>query len=220
MIIPAPILLAARPLPPFAEAGWIYQIKFDGHRLMAGVKDSVVQLVTRNGADATKWFPGIVAGLASLRGGAHVLDGEICVLDEFGRSDFNRLQDRARKRRWYKGADPFVFSAIELLERTGLILLRLPVERQGLLPAPARSQGNYRVYEEAHVRRLAFIRHCRSLDMTRKGCDEYEPAGVCSVRSQRDGRFGADLEGCGYQSSIEGERRPFDVWAAWGIFVG
>ena len=39
-------------------------------------------------------------------------------------------------------------------------------EREGLLPAPARSQGNYRQYDMMHVERLSFIRHCRSLDMT------------------------------------------------------
>ena len=39
-------------------------------------------------------------------------------------------------------------------------------ERQGLLPPPARSQGNYRQYQTMHVERLSFIRHCRSLDMT------------------------------------------------------
>lgn len=39
-------------------------------------------------------------------------------------------------------------------------------EREGLLPAPTRSSGNYRMYGHAHVERLQFIRHCRSLDMT------------------------------------------------------
>ena len=39
-------------------------------------------------------------------------------------------------------------------------------EREGLLPQAARSEANYRVYDESHVKRLAFIRHCRSLDMT------------------------------------------------------
>lgn len=39
-------------------------------------------------------------------------------------------------------------------------------EREGLLPAPPRSAGNYRVYGPSHVERLAFVRHCRSLDMT------------------------------------------------------
>ena len=38
-------------------------------------------------------------------------------------------------------------------------------EREQLLPPPARTEGNYRVYEAVHKERLAFIRHCRSLDM-------------------------------------------------------
>lgn len=39
-------------------------------------------------------------------------------------------------------------------------------EREGLMPMPPRSGGNYRRYNEEHVERLTFIRHCRSLDMT------------------------------------------------------
>ena len=39
-------------------------------------------------------------------------------------------------------------------------------EREGLLPEPARSEGNYRLYTQVHVERLTFIRNCRSLDMT------------------------------------------------------
>ncbi|WP_341921511.1 Cd(II)/Pb(II)-responsive transcriptional regulator [Hydrocarboniphaga effusa] len=50
--------------------------------------------------------------------------------------------------------------------------LKVPVEtiryyeKEGLLPAPRRTEGNYRVYDTAHVDRLAFIRNCRALDMT------------------------------------------------------
>ncbi|WP_407316621.1 Cd(II)/Pb(II)-responsive transcriptional regulator [Pseudomonas sp. nanlin1] len=39
-------------------------------------------------------------------------------------------------------------------------------EREQLLPAPSRSDGNYRLYTQAHVERLTFIRNCRTLDMT------------------------------------------------------
>ena len=41
-------------------------------------------------------------------------------------------------------------------------------EKEGLLPAPARSGGNYRLYGQQHLERLAFIRRCRSLAMTAK----------------------------------------------------
>jgi Cd(II)/Pb(II)-responsive transcriptional regulator len=39
-------------------------------------------------------------------------------------------------------------------------------EREGLLPEPARTRNNYRIYGNDQLERLAFIRHCRSLDMT------------------------------------------------------
>ncbi|HSI59149.1 MAG TPA: Cd(II)/Pb(II)-responsive transcriptional regulator [Ideonella sp.] len=39
-------------------------------------------------------------------------------------------------------------------------------EREALLPTAERTDGNYRIYTPAHAERLAFIRHCRTLDMT------------------------------------------------------
>lgn len=39
-------------------------------------------------------------------------------------------------------------------------------EKSGLLPAPARSENGYRAYTQQHLERLAFIRHCRALDMS------------------------------------------------------
>ncbi|KXS30476.1 MAG: hypothetical protein AWT59_3400, partial [Candidatus Gallionella acididurans] len=39
-------------------------------------------------------------------------------------------------------------------------------EKAGLLPAPARSRNGYRAYGPAHLERLAFIRHCRALDIS------------------------------------------------------
>lgn len=39
-------------------------------------------------------------------------------------------------------------------------------EKMGLLPLPARTLGNYRIYETSHLERLAFIRNCRTLGMS------------------------------------------------------
>lgn len=39
-------------------------------------------------------------------------------------------------------------------------------EKEGLLPAPERTAGNFRVYGPEHVERLRFIRNCRTLDMS------------------------------------------------------
>lgn len=129
------MLLDERRAPPFGLAGWLYEIKFDGYRLVAGIDAGKVQLATRNGADATRWFPEVVAGLATLAGGPHVLDGEVCVLDGLGRSDFNRLQDRARRRRWVEGADPVVFCAFDLLAQDGRSLIDTALEKRKARPA-------------------------------------------------------------------------------------
>lgn len=55
----------------------------------------------------------------------------------------------------------------ELAKRTDLLVETIRYyEREGLLPNPPRSDGNYRLYSDTHLERLQFIRHCRSLDMT------------------------------------------------------
>lgn len=55
----------------------------------------------------------------------------------------------------------------ELASATGTAIETIRFyEREGLLPTPARTAGNFRVYQQAHSDRLGFIRQCRSLDMT------------------------------------------------------
>jgi Cd(II)/Pb(II)-responsive transcriptional regulator len=39
-------------------------------------------------------------------------------------------------------------------------------EREGLLPKAGRNESNYRIYSVAHLEKMAFIKHCRNLDMT------------------------------------------------------
>lgn len=41
-------------------------------------------------------------------------------------------------------------------------------EKEGLLPVPARTAGNFRVYGPEHAERLRFIRNCRALDMSHR----------------------------------------------------
>jgi Cd(II)/Pb(II)-responsive transcriptional regulator len=54
----------------------------------------------------------------------------------------------------------------ELADATGTQIETIRYyEREGLLPEPKRSGGNYRIYGQAHADRLSFIRHCRALDM-------------------------------------------------------
>jgi bifunctional non-homologous end joining protein LigD len=121
--------------------GWIYELKHDGYRVLARVAEGKVALRTRNGADCTRWHPEVVAGLSALRG-QHLIDGELCVLDDLGRPSFERLQVRSRRRGWYAGADPVAFLVFDILAHRGRDVRTWPVERrkaalQALLtPAP------------------------------------------------------------------------------------
>lgn len=143
MVLPDPMLLS-EDASPLDKPGWIYEIKYDGWRLKAGVAGGKVHIRTRNGADYTHTFPEIVDALAMLPSGPHILDGEGVVLDDTGRSDFDRFQDRALPRRAPRsGDDPVLFMAFDLLMLNGRALVAQPVEeRKTQLAAVVASAGD------------------------------------------------------------------------------
>lgn len=129
-----PMLLTQARSVPASDDGWIAEVKHDGWRVIAAVSGNQAWLKTRRGADASTWFPEVVRGLSTLPGGLHILDGEVCVLDAQGRSDFDRLQRRARMRAERKGCDPVVFCAWDALVVDGEDVSARPVEaRKALL---------------------------------------------------------------------------------------
>jgi len=73
---------------------WLYELKYDGYRILAFVEENNVRLLTRNNNDYTKYFQSIASSLVTWAAGrAMVLDGEVVVTDEEGKSDFNALQN-------------------------------------------------------------------------------------------------------------------------------
>lgn len=72
---------------------WMYEIKFDGYRLLAKIRDGKVSLLTRNGQDWTSRMPAQAEALASLELEDSWLDGEIVVLDHNNLPDFQALQN-------------------------------------------------------------------------------------------------------------------------------
>ncbi len=128
--IPEPMLAAERPVAPFSADDWIFELKYDGYRCLAGIERGEVQLVTRNGTDCTAWFPEIEQALSALPDGPHIIDGEACVLRPDGTSDFNLLQERARSRRWYPGAPPVTFAVFDILVHRGRKVMGWALERR------------------------------------------------------------------------------------------
>lgn len=72
---------------------WAYELKLDGYRLMSRIEDGHVRLLTRNGHDWTERLPHLEKALAGLGLQRSWLDGELVVLDEEGRPDFQALQN-------------------------------------------------------------------------------------------------------------------------------
>ncbi|KAF5051840.1 Multifunctional non-homologous end joining protein LigD [anaerobic digester metagenome] len=73
---------------------WIYEMKYDGYRIVAFVESNQVRLVTRNGNDYQKRFYDIASSLINWAGGrSMVLDGEMVITDASGKTDFQALQN-------------------------------------------------------------------------------------------------------------------------------
>jgi bifunctional non-homologous end joining protein LigD len=75
------------------DCEWMFEIKFDGYRLMTRIEAGVPRLITRGGHDWSKKMPGIVAELKELALDTAWLDGEVVVLGTDGTPDFNALQN-------------------------------------------------------------------------------------------------------------------------------
>lgn len=72
---------------------WLYELKYDGYRILAYVEGHIVRLITRNGKDYTKRFQEIALSLLELAAGkSMILDGEMAVTDASGKTDFQALQ--------------------------------------------------------------------------------------------------------------------------------
>ncbi|KAA0695943.1 DNA ligase D [Halopseudomonas laoshanensis] len=87
----APQLATLASEPP--AGNWLYEIKFDGYRILARVRDGEVRLFTRNGHDWTHRLPQQAKAIASLNLDDSWLDGEMVVLNGDGLPDFQALQN-------------------------------------------------------------------------------------------------------------------------------
>ncbi len=77
-----------------AEDDWLYELKYDGYRIIAFIEGNHIRLMTRNGNDYTGRFSDVVDSLVKLATGrSMVLDGEMTVTDKTGKTDFQALQN-------------------------------------------------------------------------------------------------------------------------------
>ena len=124
---------------PPGSGDWIYELKFDGIRLIAIKDKQKVSLLSRNQNDLNARFPEIVDAIKNLSVEECVIDGEVVALDEEGRSSFQLLQALEMEGR----KSPVYFYAFDLLQFDGKSLVSLPLEaRKNVLENLCDSAGD------------------------------------------------------------------------------
>jgi len=93
------IMLAEQRERPFSGPGWLFELKYDGFRVIAAREEGKPLLRYRHGIDATASYPEVARALAALPYTSIIMDGEIVVLDGEGKPAFQGLQKRAQAQR-------------------------------------------------------------------------------------------------------------------------
>jgi bifunctional non-homologous end joining protein LigD len=102
-----------------AGSEWVYEVKWDGYRAIAYLVGGDAVLKSRRGNDLTDRFATVARALErAVRTPDCVLDGEVCALDEEGRSSFSVMQ---------QGSGPLVYYVFDVLEIDGEQALELPL---------------------------------------------------------------------------------------------
>lgn len=122
---------------PFDDDRWLFELKWDGYRAIAVVEKDGVTLTSRTGKDLLHQFGEMKTLAGAFRSIPVVVDGELCVLDDQGRPDFQLLQSRDKpeprgvKRR---KPSPVIFVVFDVLYADGRDLRERPLdERKRLL---------------------------------------------------------------------------------------
>jgi bifunctional non-homologous end joining protein LigD len=131
----------------FDHPDWIFEVKWDGYRAVAEIRDGSVSLYSRNGISFNKKYFPIVESLRKF-GFDAVLDGEIVVVDDQGRPDFQALQhyqDSGSGHLLYYVFDLLYFRGYDL---TGLPLLRRKELLKKILPLTPKVRFSDHVWKE------------------------------------------------------------------------
>jgi bifunctional non-homologous end joining protein LigD len=163
------VMLATPRETAFTRDGWVFEIKYDGYRIVAERSGAGAALWSRNGNDLTATFPEIARAVKGLPYEGTVLDGEVVVHDTSGMPSFSLLQKRGRLVRRTDIAAaavqlPATYYAFDLLAFGGYDLRRLPlVERKALLRQVLPSVGPIRYSEHIEREGEAVFEHASRL---------------------------------------------------------
>jgi bifunctional non-homologous end joining protein LigD len=112
--------------PPSGDR-WLHEIKYDGYRIGCIIDKKGVRLISRNGKDWTHVFPSIAEAAQKLKTKDAIIDGEVAMVMEDGRTSFAALQQAAAGTASHT---PLVYFVFDLLRLNGERLDQLPLEER------------------------------------------------------------------------------------------
>jgi DNA ligase D-like protein (predicted ligase)/DNA ligase D-like protein (predicted 3'-phosphoesterase) len=146
-------MLATLIKEPFDHPDWIFEIKWDGYRAIAEFGDGNVSLYSRNRISFNQKFSPVADALKKFRFEA-VLDGEIVLVDEQGRPDFQMLQDYQKS-----GRGHLLYYVFDLLHFEGYDLTDLPLlRRKEFLKKILPSVPNLKFSDHVHKEGILFFK--------------------------------------------------------------
>ncbi len=163
------VMLATAREGAFTKDGWVFEIKYDGYRIVAERTGAGATLWSRNGNDLTATFPEIARAVRGLPWPGTILDGEVVVHDAEGMPSFSLLQKRGRLQRRTDIAQaavqlPATYYAFDLLAFGGFDLRPLPLtERKALLREVLPTVGPIRYSEHIEREGEAVYEHATRL---------------------------------------------------------
>jgi bifunctional non-homologous end joining protein LigD len=158
---------------PFSDPDWLFEVKWDGYRVEAVLRDGRVRLYTRRRQDAANYFPDLADASGWIDATQAIVDGEVVALDEHGRPQFSLLQDhtgirtgRAPGGKRRSESAQIVYQAFDLLHLDGQSLLAVPLEeRKRLLRSRLRPHPLVRYAGHVDTDGLAFFEAARRQEL-------------------------------------------------------
>jgi len=178
-------MLAEEAKEPFADPKFVYELKYDGYRMLVVIEDGKCELIYRRGSRATDLYPEIARAASLLPFKRLILDGELVCLDDNARPSFSRLQQRSQLRRTADVAAaavrlPATLHAFDILAFEDFDLRSLPLlERKAFLKEVLPKAGPLRFVDHIEGEGILFYNEVERMGlegvMAKRADSKYRP---------------------------------------------
>jgi bifunctional non-homologous end joining protein LigD len=138
---------------PFSRPGWLFEIKWDGYRILAHIQNKNVSLYSRTHQNYSQVFAPITEALSKQKGEA-IFDGEVVAVDEEGIPHFQLLQQFQKT-----AHGELIYYVFDILWLNGQDLRELPlIKRKKILAKTLHENANVQISEYVETEGKAFFK--------------------------------------------------------------